>query len=968
MKMIDWSARRLWGVVLAAAWWVALERLGNAMVGGFLPLTAERFAVLAAGALLAQLAFAVLLSLGSAVGAFAGAAERPERGLLSGLGWVALCAVPLWWIATEWSSGDWVAQQSWASWVVPGVMTAGSLAALFVGWRWGKTRARPIRWGALAVLGAAALMMLDARVLTGLYPQTHLAAVVLAGALSGLGWRRLLSHPWPGRVALPAGALALGCVVTAGVVWVRAADAARPGLMLSSAVAENILPRFGDAQRAGLLRRALGQFDLSGAPPETSAGAPITGREDFNLVFILVDTLRADALLPNRGDGRPFAQPGDTPNIDAWMRSAVVFERAYSQASRTRYSMPALLRSLRPMDDFKHVGESVARVMQARGRAAIAVLPQYFMVKLDRQVEGITDDFDALDFYEKDDQSSLVPKARRLIEASEGRPFFGWFHFYAPHLPGFDGRMLTKRDGDPIVRYRRSLKYLDGEFGKLMATIKAAGIADRTIIVLASDHGENLGEKGRFNHGGRVSEQEIRVPLAISVPGLTPPAESIKATVSNIDILPTLLDLVGAAPVASHRGHSLRPLMRAPQTPWDHTYSVVNGNVSQHALVRGTQKWILRRKSGTIQRFDVGVDPTQMTDLHDPDSPVDQRFAVQALMRDARLAKAEMLADPAARTMVTATLQALDGATADGLGDGLDFLCTLVALVPEPAALDEIDRIFKVSTDAARLRIARRLYPSQSKRIGRLLVDRLRAATPAEETALLIGLRRQGQILFALPFMTERFERALKAGTLPRLRAWLGLLAQWTLPRRRFVVPLGAALTRMTQPDATADDLRLAMEAIGQLAPRSKPNPGAQALAMRLTTHLGHADAGVRAATANALTRLKVPGAFPALRDALQIETSPLVQRALMQAIAPIGGPEAAAALVRAGQDSLLSIEAAQLLKTLGADAEVALPYLTEQAKAHSTRFGRREALRAKRAVEKALAARPPTPVKRPAP
>ena len=952
--LIDWSARRLWAVVLAAVFWVALERLGNATVGGFLPLTGGRLAVFLAGALLAQAAFAVVLGLAAGITTVL----KTPSPWLGGLGWATIWALPMWWIGTEWSSGEWVAQQSWAAWVRPTVVAGGCLAALLVGWHWAKTRARPVPWGIAALVGAAALMLTDARLLSGLYPQTHLAEVVLAGVLSGLGWHRLLGRPWPIRLAIPAGVVALATVIGAGIVWTRGAEGARPGLMISSAVAENILPHLNGEQGAGLLRRALAQFDLSGTPPPTPTGAPIEGRDDWNLVFVLVDTLRADALAPNRGAGRPFAQPGDTPNIDAWMKTAVVFERAYSQASRTRYSMPALLRSLRPIDDFQHVGESVGRVMQARGRSAIAVLPQYFMVKLDAQVEGITDDFDAIAFYEKDDQSSLVPKAKRLIAESQGRPFFGWFHFYAPHLPGFDGRMLNKRDGSPIVRYRRSVRYLDGEFGKLMATLKAAGIADRTIIVLASDHGENLGEQGRFNHGGRVSEQEVRVPLAISVPGFTPPAEPIKATVSNIDIMPTLLDLVGAAPVTHYRGNSLRPLMQTPTAPWDHTYSVVNGNVSQHALVRGTQKWLLRRKQGTIQRFDVGIDPTETNDLHNPDDPIDRRFAVQALMRDSRLAKAELLADPAARQMVTATLQSLDGPAAAALGDGLDFLCTLVGLVPDDAALDAIERIFKQTTDPARLQIVRRLYTKQPKRIGRLLIDRLGAATPTEETALLIGLRRQGQVLFALAFMTERFERALVDGALPRVRAWLGVFAQWTLPRRRFVAPLGTALTRMTQADATPADLRLALETIGQLALRPKPNADAQALAQRLTTHLTHADAGVRAAAAKALARLRVKATFVPLRDALLKESSPLVQRALMQAIAPIGGPEAATALVQAGQDSLLSIEAAQLLRTLGADAEAALPYLIEQSKSHSTGFGRREASRARKAVQKAVSAR----------
>src|SRR5690606_30888844 len=75
------------------------------------------------------------------------------------------------------------------------------------------------------------------------------------------------------------------------------------------------------------------------------------GRRDYNVLLVIVDTLRADALLPARGEGQPFAQDGDTPFLDAWLSKSFRFRRAYSQASRTRRSLPPTFRSLEASED-----------------------------------------------------------------------------------------------------------------------------------------------------------------------------------------------------------------------------------------------------------------------------------------------------------------------------------------------------------------------------------------------------------------------------------------------------------------------------------------------------------------------------------------------------------------------------------------------------------------------------------------
>jgi arylsulfatase A-like enzyme len=939
----QWGLSGAGAVLLASVWWVLWERLGGAMTEGFMPLRASGWAIFLSAALLAQAGGVVLAGIWRLI-----ASRIPARfrALGYGLGWAALVVPPLWWVAQEWSAGEWVKQQSWAGWITPALLIAGGLGALLIGALAHREAARPMRWAALLLGGAAAFMVLDARLFVGLYPDTHLTLISLGGIAALLGALRLIGAVRAPRVLLGVGGLGLLGIAAAGPFLLQTASATRSATMQSSAAAENLLPRLEPRQTTGSLKRALAQLK----PVQASAQQARPGfpeRPDWNLMLVMVDTLRADALPPSRGDGKPFAQPEDTPNLNAWMQTAFVFERAYSQASRTRYSMPALLRSLHPLEDFKAVGETVGRVMHARGRSAIAILPQYFMVRLDRQVEGITDDFDALAFYEKNDQDALVPEAHRLMREMKATPFFAWVHFYAPHLPGFNGRMLTKQDGDPIARYRMSLRYLDREFGKLLDHLKAEGLADRTIVVLASDHGENLGEKGRFNHGGRVAEQEIRVPLAIHVPGMTPPQTAIKATVGNIDILPTLLDLVGAPPAPAHQGRSLGPLIKDPAAPWSQTYSTVNGSQTLHALIQGTDKWIMRRKTGAIQRFDVGIDPTETADLHAPESQTDQRFAAIALARDRNWARAELKADPQAAEQIVARLKAVTAQEARGLGDGLDFLASLVALKPSPAAKIEVERLLKQGDDDTRLRLIRRLYRTWPKLVGQQIIARLKAASPAEEASLVQGLRRQGQPPFALPFLAERFGKALEAGDAERIQAWLSLFGQWSLPRQRFMPLLDQAL----KTRSATTELTLILRGVAQLAYRRKSGTADGLLAQQVIPHLTHAEPAVRTAAGDALARLAAPDSLEPIRAALKQETHDFVRRALMRAIVKVGKADAVPDLVFVGQDSMLSIEAIQLIGSLGRDGKTGLPYLKEQMRKHPTGYGRSEARKARNRV-----------------
>ena len=88
---------------------------------------------------------------------------------------------------------------------------------------------------------------------------------------------------------------------------------------------------------------------------------------------------------------------------------------------------------------------------------------------------------------------------------------------------------------------------MDSLVGKVLESLREKGVLDKTIIVVAADHGESLGEHGESSHAFFIYDATVSVPLIIKVPSSKWKAKVIDAQVENVDIMPTLLDLLGIA-------------------------------------------------------------------------------------------------------------------------------------------------------------------------------------------------------------------------------------------------------------------------------------------------------------------------------------------------------------------------------------------------------------------------------------
>jgi arylsulfatase A-like enzyme len=178
---------------------------------------------------------------------------------------------------------------------------------------------------------------------------------------------------------------------------------------------------------------------------------------------------------------------------------------------------------------------------------------------------------------------------RRRDQRPECRPFFLWVHLFDPHEPydapapfgtlydpGYRGPMdgtgdvfqaarsshaLADADVEHMrARYDGEVTYADRCLGALLDSLDALGRLDETLVAVTADHGEGMGEHGYyFEHGSRVWEPVLRVPLLLSGPGV-PRGRIVPGRVRSVDLLPTLTELLGAPTPAAIDGASLVPL------------------------------------------------------------------------------------------------------------------------------------------------------------------------------------------------------------------------------------------------------------------------------------------------------------------------------------------------------------------------------------------------------------------------
>jgi arylsulfatase A-like enzyme len=297
-----------------------------------------------------------------------------------------------------------------------------------------------------------------------------------------------------------------------------------------------------------------------------------------DVILVVVDTLRADHV----GVLGQAPHPA-TPEIDRLARRGRWCTEAWSSAPWTPPSVMTLLTSLEPpvhgleLAGDRLTGEvpglppgasTMAEVLRAAGYRTLAVTAGGGV--------GAALGFDrGFDRYHEPqgrpdtDVEAGVDVALSWLAEERNEPLFLFFHTYEVHQPNTH-EVFTGGD-DPVstavAAYDSDLAVADRHLGRLFAALDRSGRLARAVVVVTSDHGENLHDRilaGRpVEHGHHLYAELLRVPLVVVAPGLVAAAGAIAVPVQLLDVLPTVCSLVGIDPASfPHQGRDLRPVLQ----------------------------------------------------------------------------------------------------------------------------------------------------------------------------------------------------------------------------------------------------------------------------------------------------------------------------------------------------------------------------------------------------------------------
>jgi arylsulfatase A-like enzyme/cytochrome c-type biogenesis protein CcmH/NrfG len=276
------------------------------------------------------------------------------------------------------------------------------------------------------------------------------------------------------------------------------------------------------------------------------------------VVFISIDTLRADHL-PMYG-----YKGVETPALDALRRDSVLYENAFTATPLTFPSHTSLLTGVLPA--VHGVRDNVGYLLDAgkitrgelpflpwllkqRGYATGGAVSAYVLLGKNGLKTGFDFYEDSIEFQQNRGLGGLQRPGGETLRLSQDwlhksadKPFFFFFHIYEPHTPYQPPEPFASRFKLP---YDGEIAAADQIVGNLLAELKSLGAYDRSLIVLLSDHGEGLGDHGEEEHGVLLYREAIHVPLLLKLPKAQRGGATAAAPVGLVDIVPSVLELLG---------------------------------------------------------------------------------------------------------------------------------------------------------------------------------------------------------------------------------------------------------------------------------------------------------------------------------------------------------------------------------------------------------------------------------------
>lgn len=305
---------------------------------------------------------------------------------------------------------------------------------------------------------------------------------------------------------------------------------------------------------------------------------PREGQRPFSVVFILIDTLRADRL-SSYGYERETS-----PHLDALAARGIRFAHVESQSSWTKASMASLWTGLYPQrtgvmrfphalpteavmpaELFKEAGYRTAGIWRNGWVANNFGFDQgfdlYFRPNKNRPVANVRRNNPSAHALVGTDLDSTESASEFILGVGD-EPFFLYVHYMDVHQYLYADSSPEYGSGFSDI-YDSAIHWTDRNVGMLVEVLARAGRLDDTWIVVAADHGEAFFEHGGEGHATNLYGEVVQVPLIIAPPLTLDPPLVIEDRVANVDIWPTVLDLVGLPPLPNAEGRSLVPLLLA---------------------------------------------------------------------------------------------------------------------------------------------------------------------------------------------------------------------------------------------------------------------------------------------------------------------------------------------------------------------------------------------------------------------
>jgi arylsulfatase A-like enzyme len=372
--------------------------------------------------------------------------------------------------------------------------------------------------------------------------------------------------------------------------------------------------------------------------------AALRDRDDVNVLFILVDTLRAERL------GSYGYERDTSPALDRLARSGVRFDRHLAQSSWTKASMASLWTGLYPgrtgitrYDDvIPDEARMAAELFREAGFQTVGLYRNGWVAP----TFGFDQGFEVYQrpvpppmpphlrrenptLAERGTDEGVVEAALEFLRVSGQRRWLLYLHLMDLHEYVYDASSALFGSTYSDI-YDNSIRWTDGTIGVLLESIAALGHLEKTIVVIASDHGEAFLERGFEGHARRVYRETTEVPLLISFPFRLEPGVVVEARTQNVDVWPTLLDLLGLELPEAIDGRSLRPDILSSasgESPEDGRRTAI-ADLDQHWSKRGLEplptiavaedsfRYVrVERADGRLEQlFDARDDPLEFRD------------------------------------------------------------------------------------------------------------------------------------------------------------------------------------------------------------------------------------------------------------------------------------------------------------------------------------------------------------------